>query len=553
VTWHSLRFLFAKTATLALLTLVLFAIWWLPHRGWKLIRAPAARVTGKLKKGSPPLLRRALAFAERHFVSSEPSIVRLAIGGLFVALAMWRFLVVLEGVIRDPQTTAADLRIHNTLRLLNSRSLGRFYGVISDLGSPLFILPVAAVLACLLWFASQKREALFVTLSVVLSTGSALILKYWIARPRPVEARNLLSGPSFPSGHALLSVCFYGFLIYLLTRDEAPGIARWTVVPMAALIPLVPIARVYLGAHWPYDAIASLFLGFALLGMLVVAFKFPPLEHRIAGRSGPAPAWFGPALVATMIAITVWGIILSVVAPPPVIRPSPPRPLPLPPQTVVDMFPPMLPKTSEDLAGGPMEPVAFVFVGDGAALKSAFTRAGWAKADNPSVRGLTRELIAVIRDRPDPNGPATPAYYGAQPQDLTFEKPGTADRSIRHRHHIRIWKAGICAVPRCDAVWVATCSYDAGVELVPKPYLVTHHIDPAIDRERAWIAGELRTAGAHDLGLVEVTGTRRGRNAGGDSFVTDGRAEIMLLPDLKPGVAAGNEGGAAALLSVHRR
>ena len=85
----------------------------------------------------------------------------------------------------------------------------------------------------------------------------------------------------------------------------------------------------------------------------------------------------------------------------------------------------------------------------------------------------------------------------------------------------------LCVDPRCEEVWVATSSYDAGVKFVPKPYLITHRIDPEIDRERAAIEHDLLAAGAKELGRVVVTGPRRGTNAGDDSFRTDGQAYVI--------------------------
>lgn len=187
---------------------------------------------------------------------------------------------------------------------------------------------------------------------------------------------------------------------------------------------------------------------------------------------------------------------------------------------------PLVKKTSEDLTGGPMEPASFVFVGDPQSMARAFERAGWSLAQTPSVHGLLHELFAVVADRPDPSGPATPSYFDAQPQDLTFEKAGTASGSIRHRHHIRIWRVPLC-VAQCAPLWVATCSYDMGVKFVAKPYLVTHRIDPRVDIEREYIANGLRAAGAHEVGVITVTGPQRGKNAGGDAFFTDGRAHVI--------------------------
>ena len=78
---------------------------------------------------------------------------------------------------------------------------------------------------------------------------------------------------------------------------------------------------------------------------------------------------------------------------------------------------------------------------------------------------------------------------------------------------------------------MATASYDAAVKLVAKPYLLTHRIDPRVDRERDLIASDLQRAGARELAVVTVTGPTQGHNAGGDNFTTDGRPTSWSSPD----------------------
>ena len=104
----------------------------------------------------------------------------------------------------------------------------------------------------------------------------------------------------------------------------------------------------------------------------------------------------------------------------------------------------------------------------------------------------------------------------------------------------------MCIAPGCTMVRGATCSYDMGIELVPKPYLLTHRIDPRIDVEREFVATTLRAAGARDVATVVVTGPRHGRNAGGDAFTTDGRAHVMSL-------TAGNGGAGSSKLAHHAK
>ncbi len=502
MTWHAASFLLTQLFLLVIAAAAFFLFWMMPHRGHHWLRSIGIR-----------------------------SELRLAIGAVVVVLAGFLFLHILRGVLRDATLAEADLRLHNTVRLFRSEALHKRYSGVSRAASTLFVLPMVIALAAIGWKAGRRREAVALMAAFLLQGIFSILLKYTVHRPRPPDAIPLHLGPSFPSGHTLAAAVVYGFVAYLLLRDEKGR--DWLVIPASALIVLiafVPMSRVYLGVHWPYDTLASLTLGVALLGILITLYKYPPVEHWIIeSKPGKAP-WFMTAVTACTFIVIAAAFVFGYLRELPEARPMPPPPRGSVPLAALQSFPPQLKRTSEDLIGGPMEPVALLFVGSSDQMLRAFARAGWELADTPSATGLARELIAVIEDAPDPRGPATPSYYDAQPQDFTFERPGTPSGSIRHRHHTRIWRSPLLIDSNQQPLWVATCSYDMGIEFVPKPYLITHRIDPNVDSERELIATQLRAAGARDVAFVPVTGPRRGRNAGGDSFYTDGRAHVLLLP-----------------------
>ena len=528
MTWHAARFLLIQGFALVFAAGLIFTAWIFAHRGRQIAHAWGSRLLAtswmrSLARRGHPLA----GFIERHLVHmNRRSLVRIVAGIAIVTASVWWFTNILQGVLRDGTVVAADRRLHNTLRMFHSESLRVFYSSMSDLASAMFIVPVALALAVLFWRHRRTYEA---KLFVVAIAGAAVIantLKYVVKRPRPLDAIRFVSGPSFPSGHTLAAVAVYGILAFLLLREEP---RRWwhvaVAVVLASIIILVAIARVYLGVHWPYDVIASLDIGVAWLACLTMLVRFRP--DGTERDTAPEPIR-GPMFGAVASAIVVYGILLCRFAPQPESRPTLPAPS-LVSAEVLRTFPPSLRRTSEDLIGGPMEPLSFLFEGNEADVRRVFAGAGWFLADPPSARGLGKELWAVLRNHPDPHGPATPAYYQEQPQNLTFERSGTPDGSIRRRHHIRVWRTAICIAPSCASVWGATCSYDMGIEFVPKPYLLTHRIDPRIDVEREFVAATLRAAGAQDLAVITVTGPRKGRNAGGDSFATDGRAHVMLM------------------------
>jgi membrane-associated phospholipid phosphatase len=518
MTWHAAKFLLFNSALLIGAALAFFLFAAAPHRGEAWLRRWGARFRHHPRFGP---------FVREHFISHERSLLRLSIGIVVVAASGYEFVHILQGVLTDSRLTAADVRLYNTLRLFHSEALHRFYSAITRLASVSFLGPLALALAALMYAARRRRDAVILVAGTILPALFGVVLKYLVDRPRPPEARPFVSGPSFPSGHTLMATVVYGFIAYIILADaprRRPAIVAMLL--LLAYIALVPLSRVYLGVHWPYDTLASLALGVALLAVLIEAMK----SKRLARLQHDSPPWFAKS-VAVFAALAIvaagWYATARVEHE---VRPLSPQPAGVVPLDVLrQSFPSSLKRSSEDLVGGPMEPAAFVFGGTAAALTGGFERAGWSLADTPSARGLLHELVCVFADSPDPHGPATPAYYDRQPQDLTFERPGTAAGSIRHRHHIRIWREPLDVSP-ATPLWVATCSYDEGVELVAKPYLITHRIDPRVDVERELIASQLRTAGAQDLALITVTGPRRGTNAGGDAFTTDGRAHIMRFP-----------------------
>jgi len=116
----------------------------------------------------------------------------------------------------------------------------------------------------------RKREAIFTALTL----SSGLIsssLKILIDRPRPTEdlVRIIQKAKyqSFPSGHVLFYVIFFGFLIILMYHlKDLNRSLRITVAAISAfLIFTIPVSRIYLGAHWFTDV-----LGSALLGILAL-------------------------------------------------------------------------------------------------------------------------------------------------------------------------------------------------------------------------------------------------------------------------------------------
>jgi undecaprenyl-diphosphatase len=136
-----------------------------------------------------------------------------------------------------------------------------------------WILSVLTGLIVLFLGKSLKRWAIIFWAG--LGSGAALmgLIKGIIARPRPfapvVQVLVTYPGFSYPSGHVIFFVQYFGFL-YLLVCALTPSrlAQRVSLLLLSLPIVLVGYSRVYVGAHWPSDVLGGYLLGGILLSLM---------------------------------------------------------------------------------------------------------------------------------------------------------------------------------------------------------------------------------------------------------------------------------------------
>ena len=106
-------------------------------------------------------------------------------------------------------------------------------------------------------FFKNKKYSLYMTINLISITIFQLILKNIFSRNRPVDI-NLIEeeGYSFPSGHSLTALAFYGFIIYLIYKSKIKYKSLF--ISLFVLIILsVGFSRIYLGVHFFTDVIGA--------------------------------------------------------------------------------------------------------------------------------------------------------------------------------------------------------------------------------------------------------------------------------------------------------
>jgi membrane-associated phospholipid phosphatase len=135
------------------------------------------------------------------------------------------------------------------------------------LGNPSIMFSLMAAIAILFWLAGRRRTVLILLLASLLGLAISQGVKYVIRRERPDVAWRLIDrprSPSFPSGHALNTMAFYGAVALLCSRQLRRRTARAAVLIAGFLLPvLIGSSRVYLGVHYPSDVLAGWTAGLA--------------------------------------------------------------------------------------------------------------------------------------------------------------------------------------------------------------------------------------------------------------------------------------------------
>ena len=132
---------------------------------------------------------------------------------------------------------------------------------------------VTIIAFCIVLLILPNRKTYGLPVSLACMGGVAIYkpLKHFVLRARPDASLHLVTqgGYSFPSGHSVTSIVFYGLMLYLIQKhcknEKLKTVLSWICGILAAVI---GPSRIYVGVHWPTDVLAGWCLGG---GILIIA------------------------------------------------------------------------------------------------------------------------------------------------------------------------------------------------------------------------------------------------------------------------------------------
>lgn len=183
---------------------------------------------------------------------------------IIVFICMIGFLALAEDVFKK-EIMQGDIIGYNIVsKYLISDFSTPIAKVITNFGGVIWIVTTTIILLMVI---KNKKIGLSVLINLIVASGLNLLLKNILQRPRPTAFRLIdESGYSFPSGHSMVGMAFYGYLIYLIYRYVENKKIKWPIIViLTILIVAIGISRIYLGVHYTSDVLAGFLISISYL------------------------------------------------------------------------------------------------------------------------------------------------------------------------------------------------------------------------------------------------------------------------------------------------
>lgn len=227
-------------------------------------------------------LREFLANKLNQYNTTLPYVITVLIALILVVGGINLF-VELTDTLKTETLAAYDTCITDYVISYRTPTLTSYFKFMTNVGDTYGYLIVLTIflLVSLIVF-KRWKYVVQATLILALATISNMMLKRFIDRARPgIEHLVSVETLSYPSGHAMSAMAFYGFLIFLVTKFKIQRVMKYAlVIVLMTIILSIGISRIYLGVHFPSDIAGGFIAGFIWVVFCVLVFDLIELFRR---------------------------------------------------------------------------------------------------------------------------------------------------------------------------------------------------------------------------------------------------------------------------------
>ena len=187
---------------------------------------------------------------------------------MIISVCMTIFLILAISIIKAESIIIDDIGYNLISKYLISDFMTPIVKIVTQLASPIFLVILTILLMV---FIKNNNIRKYICVNLIVSTILNFGIKNIVRRTRPEGFRIIEeSGYSFPSGHSMVSMAFYGLLIYLIYKKvDNKYLKNCLIILLSIIILLIGLSRIYLGVHYTSDVLAGFLLGISYLIVFV--------------------------------------------------------------------------------------------------------------------------------------------------------------------------------------------------------------------------------------------------------------------------------------------
>ncbi len=367
---------------------------------------------------------------------------------LLAFLCLLCFLAILICIFIYGSPNQFNNAIFYFLQSIRSHSGNNFFAMMTILGDKRVIFTIAGLTAIGLSMQRQWRPFFHLVLITLVTSVIIEAFKWVLYSPRPGGFVIANTSSSFPSGHTAFSLAIFGFLSFLTAQQFS---RKWHWIPYtitSILVALIGLSRLYLGAHWMTDILASVFLSFIILLLTIIAYRrySPPAFSQLA--------W--PIIVVLAVSLS-WAGYSAVLF-----------------KSIMEEYEPYSP-TQEisihewwnnplqylpiyrlDRLGNPIQPFNVQWAAPLNDIKQNLLGHGWQLIQ--SKNNVKSAIGRLASYNPENHLPILAQLYRLKPPVLFM---------IKHVHHsstiieLRLWESGVQFYANLIPLWVGSVNYHA--------------------------------------------------------------------------------------------
>lgn len=183
---------------------------------------------------------------------------------IILLICIIAFLAILEDVFEYEQLKMDVIVYKMVVENMRLEPLTTILKVMTNLGGAYVLIGISIFSIIVL---KNKKISLGIIINLIIITLLNVLLKNIIDRPRPEGYRIITeTGYSFPSGHSMVSMAFYGLLIYLIWKNVGNKKIKYiSCILLGLLITMIGFSRIYLGVHYASDVLGGFVISIAYL------------------------------------------------------------------------------------------------------------------------------------------------------------------------------------------------------------------------------------------------------------------------------------------------